>query len=165
MNKTLKKIAYPVISEAIYFQFEEEFMDDNIRCIPMIVRFKLDTAGIKLKLAEWSKFDVESRNLLAVMDCAKAAEIKLYRNFLQKLVLQTTGNEATDLAIEKSPRWANLQQVDESLQLKAQEHGWNIPLLQWRSLSHLQRFALLKLYRPGHESKNFPHAMKEFNLI
>jgi hypothetical protein len=28
----------------------------------------------------------------------------------------------------------------------------------------LQRFALLKLFRPGHESKNFRKAMIEFGL-
>ena len=37
-----------------YFNFEEDFVEKNIRCIPMIVRFKMDKAGIKLKLAEWS---------------------------------------------------------------------------------------------------------------
>jgi hypothetical protein len=36
---------------------------------------------------------------------------------------------------------------------------------QWKSLSALQRFALLKLYRPGHENKNFKKALKEFGLI
>ncbi len=33
-----------------YFHFEEEFMENNMRCIPMIIRFKMDMAGIKLKL-------------------------------------------------------------------------------------------------------------------
>ena len=33
-----------------YFQFEEEYMENNMRCIPMIIRFKMDLAGIKLKL-------------------------------------------------------------------------------------------------------------------
>ena len=39
-----------------YFDFEEDFVEKNIRCIPMIVRFKMDEAGIKLKLSEWSRF-------------------------------------------------------------------------------------------------------------
>jgi hypothetical protein len=40
----------------------------------------------------------------------------------------------------------------------------NISLTQWRGLTVLQRFALLKLTRPGHENKNFSKAMKEFGL-
>ena len=34
------------------FVFEEDFVEENVRCIPMTVRFKMDAAGIKLKLAE-----------------------------------------------------------------------------------------------------------------
>ncbi|WP_353849846.1 nitrate reductase associated protein, partial [Hydrotalea sp.] len=29
-----------------YFQFEEDFVEENVRCIPMIVRFKMDAVGI-----------------------------------------------------------------------------------------------------------------------
>src|SRR5688572_30077237 len=28
-----------------YFAFEEDFMEENVRCIPMIVRFKMDKSG------------------------------------------------------------------------------------------------------------------------
>jgi len=42
-----------------YFRFEEEFMENNMRCIPMVIRFKMDIAGIKLKLSEWKKFSPE----------------------------------------------------------------------------------------------------------
>jgi len=31
-----------------YFKFEEDFIEEDVRCIPMIVRFKMDLAGIKL---------------------------------------------------------------------------------------------------------------------
>ena len=48
---------------------------------------------------------------------------------------------------------------------KMNEFGLLISIQQWKTLTHLQRFALLKLSRPGHESKNFPKAMKEFGLI
>ena len=39
-----------------YFLFEEDFIEKNVRCIPMIVRYKLDTVGIKLQLSQWSRF-------------------------------------------------------------------------------------------------------------
>jgi hypothetical protein len=44
------------------------------------------------------------------------------------------------------------------------ESQMSISLAQWKDLNVLQRFALLKLTRPGHENKNFPKAMKEFGL-
>lgn len=154
----------PTIEEA-YFQFEEDFMEDYIRCIPMIVRFKLDAAGIKLKLAEWCRFNVEERERLTIQNCNNDDEVAAYRNYLLQLVLRRSGNMATNLTVDSYPAWANLDEVHPSLQEKAKEHNWHISIDQWQSLTNLQRFALLKLYRPGHENKNFPKAMMEFHLV
>lgn len=41
--------------EHTFFKFEADFVD-TLRCVPMIVRFKLDTVGIKLSLRAWSRF-------------------------------------------------------------------------------------------------------------
>jgi hypothetical protein len=51
------------------------------------------------------------------------------------------------------------------LQEKAKEFIKEISITQWQSLTCLQRFALIKLSRPGHENRNFPIALKEFGLM
>jgi hypothetical protein len=68
------------------------------------------------------------------------------------------------MEIDINPEWSRMNEIPVSLQEKANEFGWEISVAQWSSLSDLQRFALLKLKRPGHENKNFPIAMKEFGL-
>ena len=148
-----------------YFRFEEDFMEDNIRCIPMMVRFKLDACGIKLKLSEWSKFTVEEREFLAEFRFNSHQDIATYRNYLQDLVFNRTKREATDLAIEAYPPWAIVHQIPESIVQRMKEYNWNLSLSQWRQLSMLQRFALVKLSRSSHENKNFPKAIKEFGLV
>ena len=169
MKKELKKpkaaSVFKYIAGIEYFNFEEDFIEKNIRCIPMIVRFKMDKSGIKLKLAEWNKFSVEDRIKLATMPCCDVEETETYNNFLVGLIVKNTGKEATDLAMDQNPAWANSDKVPEMLQEKLKEYSWNISLDQWKGLTSLQRFALLKLYKPGHENKNFQKAMKEFNLI
>jgi hypothetical protein len=147
-----------------YFRFEEDFIEKNVRCIPMIVRFKMDAAGIKLKLAEWSKFNVEERVELALKPCDTEAEASIYKEYLADLVIRYTGKPASELTIELSPIWADSTTVPAPLNEKAKEFGWTITLPQWKSLTNLQRFALTKLYKPGHENKNFPKAVKEFGL-
>lgn len=147
------------------FKFEDDFIEDNIRCIPMIVRFKLDAAGIKLKLAEWCRFTASQRGELSLLPCSTEGEIMAYRNYLHQLVIKATGNEPTNLQKEESPAWADMEKIDRSLLEKAKEYDWHISIEQWRSLNNLQRFALLKLYRPGHENKNFPRAMREFGIV
>jgi len=147
-----------------YFRFEEDFVEDNIRCIPMIVRFKLDACGIKLKLAHWSKFTAGERKQLGDQPCVTAEQINAYRLFLQHLIEVRTGHEATLLEIDQTPAWADGDRILPDLQQQARQIGTEISLSQWRSLYLLQRFALLKLCRPGHENRNFPVAMKEFGL-
>jgi len=148
-----------------YFSFEDDFVEKNIRCIPMIVRFKMDHAGIKLKLAEWSKFSMEERLELAKRPCSSDEQVKSYNEYLAGLVKKYTGKEATVLTIERNPGWANTNEVPVMLNEKLKEFDWLILADQWKGLTNLQRFALVKLCKEGHENVNFPKAMKEFKLV
>jgi len=165
LMKTITASAFKGITEIEYFNFEEDFVEKNIRCIPMIVRFKMDKAGIKLKLAEWNKFSVKERIELAKKSCKNEEEAGQYKDYLTGMIKSYTRNEATGLAIDQHPGWADMDKVPGLLQEKLKESGWYISLHQWVGLTNLQRFALLKLCRTGHESKNFPTALKEFGLI
>jgi hypothetical protein len=147
-----------------YFLFETDFVEANVRCIPMIVRFKMDAVGIKLPLELWCKFSVDERKKLAIQYCDTIVENERYHHYLNGLVNIYSGKDAKVLAIHPAPLWANLENVPEGLQQKAAEFNWFISVKKWSGLSNLQRFALLKLFSPGHENKNFPMAMKEFGL-
>ncbi|MBK5270331.1 MAG: nitrate reductase associated protein, partial [Bacteroidia bacterium] len=126
---------------------------------------KMDLVGIKLQLSEWSMFSIEEKNELVLKVCGNDEEKRTYRNFLSALVLKYTGMGATPLNVEQQPLWADLENISEALQEKAMQFDWKISIEQWQGLTNLQRFALLKLCRPGHENKNFPKAMKEFNIV
>lgn len=165
-DKIIQDLYYqPLGLGGIYFNFEEDFIEDNVRCIPMIVRFKLDACGIKLKLKEWSKMVFEERKKLAEFACVTDEDIEQYRKYLQQVIFKRTGNEATDLPVEKNPAWANKNEIPPLLVEKLKELNWYISLPQWQALTNLQRFVLMKLSNPGHEHKNFPNACKEFGLI
>lgn len=153
------------ISTFEYFNFEKDFVENNIRCIPMIVRFKLDACGVKLKLAEWSKMNGQEREILAGASCDTPTEILRYKHYLQHLVWLRTGQKATLLIIDENPPWSILSSIPDQLNDKLKEHDYNMSLLQWQRLSELQRFALVKLSRESHENKNFPKALREFNLV
>lgn len=148
-----------------YFKFEEDFVEENVRCIPMIVRFKMDAAGIKLKLAEWSKFHPSERIQLALLPVSTQEQTDKYHQFLIGLITKYTGNQATTLAIDPLPDWGNLHQIPAMLKEKATELALQLSINHWRKLTNIQRFALLKLCRPGHENKNFPKALVEFGLL
>ncbi|MGF2410984.1 MAG: nitrate reductase associated protein [Ferruginibacter sp.] len=165
MKKDLTASEFRELQGIEYFDFEEDFVEENMRCIPIIVRFKMDAAGIKLKLTEWSKFKRDERIQLAVLPASTSEEAKLYNNYLSQLIEKYTNNKATELTINTNPDWGNLQSIPGMLAEKAKEFNLEITKEKWSSLTNLQRFALLKLCRPGHENKNFPKAIKEFGLI
>jgi len=148
-----------------YFKFEEDFIEQNMRCIPMVVRFKMDIAGIKLKLAEWSKFHASERIQLALLPVSTQDQTDKYHQFLIGLITKYTGNQATTMAIDPLPDWENLHQIPSMLSEKSAELQLQLSIDQWRKLTKIQRFALLKLCRPGHENKNFPKAITEFGLL
>ncbi|MGL6269724.1 MAG: nitrate reductase associated protein [Chitinophagaceae bacterium] len=164
MKDIIPSSLFKSLKNVEYFEFEEDFVEENMRCIPMIVRFKMDLAGIKLKLAHWCKFSNDERITLALMPCKKQEEVSIYRQFLAGLIKKYANEEPEKLAIVSQPEWAIENAIPEQLLEKAGELKCDITLVKWAGLTELQRFALLKLLRPGHENKHFPKAIHEFNL-
>jgi hypothetical protein len=148
----------------IFFAFEADFVD-SLRCIPMVVRYKLDTCGIKLKLSDWSQMSQDERQTLANLPCSTETEIQAYRQHVQRQILQRTGKPADELPVEVHPTWMDATTIPEQLKQKVVELGMTITQQQWAALTPLERFVLIKLSRSGHENQNFPKAMKEFNLV
>ncbi|MEQ9667519.1 nitrate reductase associated protein [Coleofasciculus sp. G2-EDA-02] len=147
-----------------FFQFEKDFVD-SLRCIPMQVRMKLDTCGVKLKLAHWHQFTQQERQTLVEMPATTAPESQVYRQYLQDLVTNYTGQPASELAIEPNPAWMEATTIPSDVQTKAQEFDVSLTLEEWEALTPAQRFALIKLTRPSHENRNFLPALKEFKII
>jgi len=73
-----------------FFDFEADFVE-SLRCIPMQVRFKLDTCGVKLKLNHWHQFNQKERKLLVEKPCLTSHEVSEYKKYLQELVKNKTG--------------------------------------------------------------------------
>ena len=147
-----------------FFDFEQDFIE-SLRCIPMIVRYKLDTCGVKLKLHHWNNFNQEERQSLVEYPCQTSTEIEKYRQYLQGLVHQQTGEYAKELTIEPQPAWLNKEEIPVNVQEKAHECNLQLTLSQWQNLNDIERFVLIKLSRSSHENRNFLPACKEFNLL
>jgi hypothetical protein len=147
-----------------FFNFEADFVD-SLRCIPMIVRLKLDTCGVKLKLAEWNHFTQSECQQLVELPCEAHTEIITYKMYVHQLIFLHTGSQASLLAIDPQPPWLNDREIPASILTKVAEEQINLTLTQWAQLSPLQRFALIKLTRSQHENNNFLPALQEFGIL
>jgi hypothetical protein len=150
--------------KSTFFEFETDYVD-SLRCIPMIVRLKLDTCGVKLKLNHWNSFSQEEKEELVNQTCETNSEILAYKNNLQELVIKKHQTPAGEIAIDPHPPWLDDNTIPEVIETKAAEFKVTISTQQWQKLTPLQRFALLKLSRPSHENSNFYPALQEFKII
>lgn len=147
-----------------FFRFEEDFAS-SLRCIPMQVRFNLDTAGVKLKLTHWHLLSHDERQQLIEADCQTPEHAEAYRALIYQLIEQHGGDRPSALPTEPQPAWLDETVIPDSVKAKAESLRLSLDLSQWKMLSPLQRFALIKLSRSNHENKNFLPAMHEFHLI
>lgn len=146
-----------------FFQFEADFVE-SLRCIPMQVRYKLDTCGVKLKLPDWNRFLQVERQQLVELPCETETELQTYREMVHQLVAGHGGDRPSDLPIDPAPEWYNAGAIPACVQAQSSSFGITLTLDGWASLTPLQRFALTKLSRSNHENRNFLPALKEFKL-
>ncbi|MGF1566468.1 MAG: nitrate reductase associated protein [Nodosilinea sp.] len=146
-----------------FFEFEADFVD-SLRCIPMQVRLNLDTCGIKLTLPHWHQLSSQERQQLARMPCDHATAAA-YGAYVQALVARLQGSPASTLPVEQPPPWENPHVIPAEVQAQAVTVGCTVSINQWQALAPIQRFALIKLSRPGHENRNFEAALQEFGLV
>ncbi len=165
MSLKLAPSEYINIEGLEYFKFEEDFIEDNLRCIPMIVRFKMDAVGIKLKLNQWTKFISDEKIKLAIFPTSNEIELNIYEKYLNQIIVEHSNVAATLIEIENNPQWKQLEMIPKQIIEKLLELKLMMNITQWKNLTNLQRFTLLKLCRDGHENINFPKAFIEFGLL
>jgi len=146
------------------FGFETDFAG-TLHCIPMSVRFKLDQCGIKLSLKQWNRFAPEERRELVKRTCGTLQHAQFYNEYLAKLIETRASSKVEIVPTDANPEWADSGQVPLRIDSYATALGVTPPSLeQWATLTLLQRFALFKLTRAGHDNDNFVPAMQEFGI-
>ncbi len=146
------------------FAFEQDFAG-SLRCIPMIVRFKLDLAGVKLSLRQWSQLNCPTRGWLVSAPCETPDDIARYRADLVNRIHAQADEPPKLFEVERAPAWADATRIAETVTAWSAGIGVAPPSdADWRRLSDLQRFTLIKLTRPGHDNDNFYPALVEFGL-
>ncbi len=153
-----------IAGEQRIFGFEADFAKD-LRCIPMVVRFKLDRCEIKLSLKQWSRLGRDNRAALLAWRCDTASEVENYRRRLTALVTTCDGGPIVWLEPVSAPVWADDRKTPLPVIEQAARSGIDPPSDdQWMSLSPIERFALVKLARSNHDNENFLPAMREFKI-
>lgn len=147
------------------FEFERDFAG-SLRCIPMIVRQKLDLVKIKMTLRQWSRLPQEERHALVVMSCDSEEEKRAFHTAISALIAQYADEPLRSLTDVDYDAWQRSDVQPEDIQRQAERDGISAPnAKEWAAFTPLQRFALVKLAGSKHENMNFLPALKEFGYL
>lgn len=153
----------PVGGAEIIFDFERDFAGE-LKCMPMITRLKLDRCGVKLSLKQWNRLSLEERRNLVALPCDTVEEIDAYGNTVAGWIA-SVGDTPSRFQIDLDPVWEQDAAMPSQVSEFAAGAGIRIPTDDdWRKLTALQRFVLIKLTRPGHTNANLAPALREFGL-
>lgn len=141
------------------FAFEKDFIG-NWRCIPLCLRRKLDLAGVKMRLNHWLALDQDQRGeLVAWPDDAEGLVAMAGR--IRHLTASMPDGEARSLPVAREEPWQAGGALPAEIAASAVGLGVQIRQEDWNALTELERFALCKLARPGHDHHNLPAALAE----
>jgi xanthine dehydrogenase accessory factor len=158
----LQALQADAAAQSHFFGFESD-MERALVFIPMSIRLKLDTAGLKLSLEQWQQLPEPVRRTALEMPCERSAQIDAYRAYLTRMAVYYT-EEAIESLRPVEPVWCDDAAIPAVILEATSAHALTpITLASWRRLTVLQRYALTKLARKGH-TRNLPAAWKEFGL-
>ena len=141
------------------FSFEQDFVG-GWRCIPLCLRRKLDLAGIKLKLGHWIELDQGERQRLVDWP-DDPASLEAMAQHIRQLTTPMADGMARDLAPARGEPWQSCGDLPADLAASSRELGQPLSPEQWARCTELERFALAKLARPGHDHHNLRAALLE----
>tara|TARA_B100001121_G_scaffold58108_1_gene51275 strand:+ start:267 stop:734 length:468 start_codon:yes stop_codon:yes gene_type:complete len=151
---------HPQLDQARHcFAFEQDFIG-SWRCIPLCVRRKLDLVGLKLKLSHWLEMSREQRQ--ALVDWGDSPEhLAQMRDQLRAWTASMADGVLKDLPPAQTEPWQLKDQLPHQLLDAARRRGIDLTTQAWMSMRELDRFALCKLARPGHDHHNLEAAFSE----
>lgn len=153
-------IAAPDAVEGL-FEFERDLYPD-FKCIPMVVRYKLDLVGLKVSLTAWNRLSLGVRKqLLTEWPVRTQAERAALKEWLLNW-LRTTSTQPPKEIVVQDPPWEDRCHLPEAVTEAAAGCTPPLTLPEWSDLALLERVALVKLARSPHERDRVPLALKEF---
>ncbi len=148
------------------FGFEVE-SSDNLRFIPLAVRFNMDRFGKRISLEQWQMLPYDDRVLLARFPLDDEAGLEKNFDLALDEMLKTQANaEPERVERDADPVWRNADAVPETVIRQSSLCGVSAPSLsKWAKLDRFQRYALAKLSRNTDKiNHDFLPAMREFDL-
>jgi hypothetical protein len=135
----------------------------SLLLIPLRVRYKLDCAGIRLRLAQWQALTHDEKTQLLQLPVATAEERGAYRDALTRMVGHLGGAALIEAPVTGEEGWRIARVWPNVVVRQCEAQDLPLPpLSKWQSLIEADRHALFVLARSSHSQAEFVAAMALF---
>jgi hypothetical protein len=135
----------------------------SLLLIPLRVRYKLDCAGIRLRLAQWQVLTHDEKTQLLQLSISTPEEQGAYRDALFQMVDRLGGAALVEEPMTGEEGWRITQEWPEVVVRQCEAQNLPPPpLSKWQSLIEADRHALFVLARSNHSQAEFVAAMATF---
>ena len=145
-----------------FYAFESREVS-SLLLIPLRVRYKLDCAGIRLRLAQWQALTHDEKTQLLQLSIVTPQEQGAYRVALIRMVIRLGAAPLADEPMTGEEGWRTTQAWPDVVVRQCEGQHLLLPRLsKWQSLIEADRHALFVLARSNHSQAEFVAAMAMF---
>jgi hypothetical protein len=135
----------------------------GLSLIPLRVRYKLDCAGVRLRLLQWQAMTPEEKGQLLRLPVATLADLDEYRAALSGMADRQGVVLLADEPGASKADWRNADAWPAVVVRQCDLQGLPLPpVLRWQMLAEPDRHALFVLARSNHSQAEFVAAMAIF---
>ncbi len=145
-----------------FYPFESQEAS-SLYLIPLRVRYKLDCAGIRVRLSQWQAFTQEEKRLLLQLPVDTPEAQGTYRAALITMVNRHGGTAMAEEPRPVEQGWRVTQTWPDVVVRQCEAQHLPLPPISfWQSLVEADRHALFVLARSNHSQSEFIAAMRLF---
>ena len=135
----------------------------SLLLIPLRVRYKLDCAGIRLRLMQWQALTHDEKIQLLRLPVATPQDRSAYKDALARMVSRLGSTELAEEPMTGEEGWRNTLAWPGVVVSQCEAQDLELPpLLHWQALIEPDRHALFVLARSNHSQREFAAAMALF---
>ena len=135
----------------------------GLSLIPLRVRYKLDCAGVRLRLLQWQAMTPEEKAQLLRLPVETPIDQNAYRVVLSQMVGRQGEPLLADASGTDEQEWRNADVWPAVVIRQCDLQGLpSPPVLRWQMLAEPDRHALFVLARSNHSQAEFVAAMAIF---